>query len=233
MEAEPGRAANAPPVEAASEVAMEQSDTSRLEAFSDGVFAVAITLLVLDLRVPLESDLKPDVLGFLGTQWPNYLAYVTSFLTILVMWINHHALFKLIGRADRVLMIYNGLLLMFVTVVPFSTSLVAEYVTASDPRNQHEVGAIYSGFFVLISIAFNLLWRYASKERRLLDEAAHQAHVDGVNRSFRLGPLAYAVAFALAFIDIRACLVLTFALAIYYAVPHGQRPAKVSTARAR
>jgi uncharacterized membrane protein len=214
------------PAEAATQATPEVSDTGRLEAFSDGVFAVAITLLVLDLRVPLQADLRAtpgqDVLSFLGTQWPNYFAYVTSFLTILVMWINHHALFKLIGRADRVLMIYNGLLLMVVTAVPFSTSLVAEYVNAGT-RDQRTVGVIYSGFFVLVSIAFNLLWRYASKERHLLEAATQQAHIDGVNRSFRLGPLAYVVALALTFVDIKACLALCFALAIYYAVPHARQ----------
>jgi uncharacterized membrane protein len=203
-----------------------------VEAFSDGVFAVAITLLVLDLRVPLASDLHngQDVLAFLGTQWPNYLAYVASFLTILVMWMNHHALFKLIGRADRVLLIYNGLLLMCVTVVPFTTSLLAEYI-AGPKVNQREVAAIYSGVFILIAVAFNLLWHYAAKERRLLDDAAHPAHVDGINRSFRLGPLAYVVSFGLAVVNIQASLVLLILLAIYYAVPHARRSSKAAKQR--
>jgi uncharacterized membrane protein len=209
---------------APSETLEQQSDTARLEAFSDGVFAVAITLLVLNLRVPLTKDLTvpgqgPDVLGFLAGQWPSYLAYVASFLAILVMWINHHMLFKLIGRADRVLMIYNGLLLMLVTVVPFSTSLLAEYVTSNEV-NQREVASVYSGVFILVSIAFNLLWRYAAKERRLLDDAAHPAHVKGVTDSYRFGPLFYVAALGLALISIPASLVLNIVLAIYFALPH-------------
>jgi uncharacterized membrane protein len=217
------RGASVPLVGAEAEAPPEVSDTGRLEAFSDGVFAVAITLLVLDLRVPTVESVGPgDLLAALGMQWPNYLAYVTSFATILVMWVNHHTLFKLIGRADRLLMIYNGLLLLLVCVVPFTTSLVAEYAT-SKGANGREAGAIYSGVFIFISIAFNLVWRYASKERRLLDGAAHQAHVDGVNRAFRFGPLAYVVALALALVFLPASLALNLALAIYYALPHGRR----------
>lgn len=209
----------------------EVSDTSRLEAFSDGVFAVAITLLVLDLHVPSQEELdarKLDVLGFLATQWPTYLAYVASFLVVLVIWLNHHMLFKLIGRADRILIIYNGLLLMFVTLVPFSTSLLAEYVTTPSQTDKSVVASVYSGVFILISIAFNLLWRYAAKERRLLDAAAHQTHIDTINRSFRFGPLAYVIALALAIVNIPASLVLNIILAIYWALPHGQRSAKPS-----
>ena len=205
----------------------QTSDTVRLEAFSDGVFAVAITLLVLNLHVPVASELKvagrgPDVLGFLATQWPSYLAYVASFLAILVMWINHHTLFKLIGRSDRVLMIYNGLLLMLVTVVPFSTSLLAEYVTSNEV-NQREVAVVYSGVFILVSIAFNLLWRYAAKERRLLDDSAHPAHVKGVTDSYRFGPIFYVVALGLALVSIPASLVLNIVLAIYFALPHAPK----------
>jgi uncharacterized membrane protein len=206
------------------------SDTGRVEAFSDGVFAVAITLLVLNLRVPINgvdvnATHKPVLLGFLATQWPSYLAYVTSFLTILVMWLNHHMLFRLIGRADRILIIYNGLLLLFVCVVPFSTSLLAEYVRSSDVTDQRVVAVVYSGMFILVSIAFNLLWRYAAKERRLLDDEAHPTRVKVVTDSYRVGPLFYVVALALALVSIPASLVLNIVLAIYFALPHGPRAA--------
>jgi uncharacterized membrane protein len=236
VEAEFNQASTAPAVDAAPEAPPDVSDTGRVEAFSDGVFAVAITLLVLNLRVPIAGvDVKSDgqdVLGFLGTQWPSYLAYVTSFLTVLVIWLNHHMLFKLIGHADQVLMIYNGLLLMLVCIVPFSTSLLAEYVTSTDMTNQRVVGVVYSGLFILVSIAFNLLWRYASTGRRLLDEATRQEHIDGVNRSFRLGPLAYIVALALAFVDVRICIGVNCVLAIYWALPHTPRSAKAASRRA-
>src|SRR5215831_3994807 len=90
--------------------AAQDPDTGRLEAFSDGVFAIAITLLVLNLRVPLEAEVgSGDLFAALGLQWAMYLAYVTSFAFILVMWINHHQLFRLIGRANHPLMLLNGL----------------------------------------------------------------------------------------------------------------------------
>jgi uncharacterized membrane protein len=230
VEAEFNQASNAPAVDVVSEVPPDLSDTGRVEAFSDGVFAVAITLLVLNLRVPLagvdvDKSGKPDLLSFLGTQWPSYLAYVASFLAILVIWINHHMLFKLIGRADRLLMLYNGLLLMLVTVVPFSTSLLAEYVTSTD-MNKRIVASVYSGVFILVSVFFNLLWRYAAKERRLLDDSAHPARVKGVTDSYRVGPIFYVVALALALVNIPASLVLDIVLAIYFALPHGPRAAK-------
>src|ERR1044071_3471000 len=102
---------------------MAEHETGRIEAFSDGVFAIAITLLVLDLKVPMERHGDRELLTALAQQWPTYLAYVTSFSTILIMWINHHRVFSLIGRADDRLLFYNGLLLLGVSIVPFPTSL--------------------------------------------------------------------------------------------------------------
>src|SRR5215813_3568997 len=98
------------------------SETSRIEAFSDGVFAIAITLLVLDLKVPPDPSGIHRLAELLLSEWPAYLAFLTSFATILIMWINHHRIFTLVGRSDDRLLFYNGLLLLGVTVVPFPTS---------------------------------------------------------------------------------------------------------------
>src|SRR5215208_4821730 len=101
--------------------------TNRLEAFSDGVIAIAITLLVLDLRVPQEpADGLGHALWF--DLWPNYFAYVVSFIVIGIIWINHHAVIGAVGRADRMTLVLNLLLLMTVAALPFTTSLVAEYL---------------------------------------------------------------------------------------------------------
>src|SRR5215469_2591255 len=105
---------------------MAASETGRVEAFSDGIFAIAATLLVLDLKVPQTGG--RTLASALRSQWPTYLAFVTSFATILIMWINHHRIFTLIGRSDDRLLFYNGLLLFGVTLVPFPTALVAEYL---------------------------------------------------------------------------------------------------------
>jgi len=133
----------------------ETNETVRIAVYSDGIFAVAITLLVLDIHVPPPEHLPTGGLSaaFLA-QWPVYLAYVTSFLTILVMWINHHKIFQHIRWADHGLMIYNGLLLMDITLVPFPTSLAASYIRQPDARIA--VGLL-NGLTLLIAVAFNLL----------------------------------------------------------------------------
>lgn len=135
--------------------------TGRLEAFSDGVFAIAITLLVLDIHVPSPGDSSggPTLAQALLRQWPVYLAYVTSFLTILIMWVNHHAILARIKQTDHVLLFLNGLLLMSISVVPFPTSLVAGYLERPD---RQLAAAIYSGTFVAVAVLFNLVRRYAA-----------------------------------------------------------------------
>src|SRR5690242_14008465 len=114
-------------------------ETGRLEAFSDGVFAIATTLLVLDLKVPGSGEPLAETLL---AEWPVFVAYVISFSFILIMWINHHWMFQHIVRIDSTFMLLNGLLLLGITVVPFPTNLVAQYVLTADQRL---ATAIYSG----------------------------------------------------------------------------------------
>jgi TMEM175 potassium channel family protein len=117
----------------------------RLEAFSDGVFAVAITLLVLDLKVPSTVAGGPSLAHELARQWPSYAAYVVSFLTIGIIWINHHAMIRRLRAVDHPIMTLNLLLLLCVAVLPYVTSLMAAYLKV--PRGQHLSAAIYSGPF--------------------------------------------------------------------------------------
>src|SRR5215471_15789713 len=126
---------------------MEEKETGRLEAFSDGVFAVAITLLVLTIKIPgidmpashlpNDAQLWPMVLN----EWPMLAAYITSFATIGVMWINHHRLFTHIKRTNTILMLLNLLLLLVIVFIPFPTALVAEYLGRTD---QHVAALLYS-----------------------------------------------------------------------------------------
>ena len=192
------------------------NDTARIEAFSDGVFAVAITLLVLDIKVPPVSPSGDPLVILLVRQWPSYLAFATSFATILIMWVNHHRIFTLIGRADDRLLFSNGFLLFAVTVIPFSTSLVAAYLGHSGQRT---AAAVYNGTFILAAIFFNVLWATASARGRLLrDDADHDA-VQGITSSFRRGVPFYTAAFALAFASVTASLALNLMLAIFFALP--------------
>jgi uncharacterized membrane protein len=192
------------------------SETGRIEAFSDGVFAIAITLLVLDLKVPRAFQDGRTLASSLVAMWPSYLAFVTSFATILIMWINHHRMFTLIGHADDRLMFYNGLLLFGVTIVPFPTALVAEYLRHDGQRT---AAAVYNGTFILIAICYNLLWRRAAVSDRLLHAHASRHAVQRIFDSYRYGPLWYLTAFMLTFISVPASLVVDLVLAVVFARP--------------
>jgi uncharacterized membrane protein len=191
-------------------------ETGRMEAFSDGVIAIAITLLVLDIKVPRELPESASLLSALLGQWPSYFAFATSFATIGIMWINHHRIFSQIKRSDQVLLVLNGLLLMCITFVPFPTALLAEYLGEPDQRT---AALVYSGTFVVTAIIYNLLWRYASHNNRLLDQRSNPAEVRGISRQYAFGPLFYLAAFVLAFWSALASLALNLLLAVFFAIP--------------
>ncbi len=190
-------------------------ETGRTEAFSDGVFAIAITLLILEIRVPhLEEG--QSLVTLLLNQWPSYVAYVLSFLVIAVMWVNHHNLFKYIRRVDNIFLFLNSLLLMFITFLNFSTVLLADYLL--DPNNQQIAGLVYAGTGFMIAILFTLLWRHASKGNHLLDKNAHPGLIKAIDDQYRYGPLLYVLAFGLVFISIWLSLALQFGLAIFFSL---------------
>lgn len=196
-------------------------ETGRIEAFSDGVFAIAITLLVLDLKVmPFAQLGSKPLLDFLREQWASYLAYVISFLTILIMWVNHHMLFRHIKRTNHPFLILNGLLLMGITVVPFPTSLVADYIQHDNQYHDARVAlAVYSGLFTTIALVYNMLWRYASAHDRLLGPRVDRRAVAGITRAYRLGPLWYFIAFVAAIFNPAASLAINMGLAVFFAIP--------------
>jgi uncharacterized membrane protein len=207
-----------------------ENETARIEAFSDGVFAIAITLLVLDLKVPRDVHEQERLVHILLGQWPAYLAFLTSFATILIMWINHHRIFTLVGQCDDRLLFYNGLVLLGVTLVPFPTSLVSEYLRHD---GQRFAALIFNGTYIFIAICFNLLWRSASGHGRLLRRDADPNAVAAITEAYRYGPAWYVLAFALSFVSVTSSLILNLALAVYYAlqartavrVEHSGRPA--------
>jgi uncharacterized membrane protein len=191
----------------------EARETARLEAFSDGVIAIAITLLVLHILVP---HLEPgeNLADALVSLWPSYLAYVVSFLTILIMWLHHHTLFQIIRHADRGLLALNGLLLLMITFVNYPTAVLAEY--AQTPHR--ETAAIfYSGTLTVTAIVYNVLWRYASSNFRLLDRSVDPAYVRSISRAYRFGPALYFAAFLVAFLDAWASIAINAGLAAFFA----------------
>jgi uncharacterized membrane protein len=204
-----------------------EKQTGRLESFSDGVFAVAITLLVFNLTVPvprlLAGGISVSTLGSaLFAQWPSYLTFMTSFATILIMWASHHGIFKLVYKADTPFLFANGLLLLLVTVVPFPTSLVTQYLlTSAAPL----ACAIYAGVFVVINIAYNLLWWTAMHQRRLLHPAVTPRQVKRLTRHILLGLPVYLLAALLAFwnpyvsVGLCSCLWIFWAFTFYERSP--------------
>ena len=173
--------------------ATSEKETGHLEAFSEGVFAIAITLLALELKVPhfeTGGNMTAGLLAGLVHEWPSYFAFITSFFTVLIMWVHHHAIFRLVKGADVTLLFANGFLLMLVTVVPFPTAVVAEYLrTPAAPA----ACTFYAGFFVLIGIAFMvLLW--AAFRPSVVDPHASPRRMEGLRKSYRLGPPLYLAA---------------------------------------
>ena len=186
-----------------------ESGTGRLEAFSDGVFAIAATLLVLEFTVKSGGDLGSQLLHL----WPGYLAYGTSFLTIGIIWMNHHFCIETIGRADRTLMFLNLLLLLTVSFLPFPTRLVATHL-----QQGGEQAAVYAyaATFVVMSVVYNLWWRYASTGRRLIAEGVPDSAVRAITRAFDPGVPLYAIVFLVAIWSPLASVALTFAIAAFY-----------------
>ncbi len=196
----------------------QEKETGRIEAFSDGVFAIAITLLILDVKVPLlEEAEKAGLWTVLLERAPNFLAFVVSFFFILVMWINHHRLFTVIRRSDNNLLLLNGLLLFGVTFVPFPAALVAEYLNQPD---QIVALMVYNFWFFLIAIFFNAMWWYASSQKRLFSAKTDYALVKHISRQYMGGPFLYFVALILAFIHPYLSLLASFLLAVYFVIPN-------------
>lgn len=190
------------------------NETGRVEAFSDGVFAIAITLLILEIKVP--HDVAPGELGTaLLHQWPSFLAFLASFFTIGVMWMNHHRLFTLIGAADEALIAINLLLLLGITWVPFPTALLAGHLTTP---NNRVAGVVYSATFFTMSLVFQLLWQYATRRSGIiLPEKTEEAQQ--IARQYIWGPLFYFAAILIALWNGTAVLIWSALVAIYFAIP--------------
>ncbi|MET7700240.1 MULTISPECIES: TMEM175 family protein [unclassified Streptomyces] len=206
------------------------NESGRVEAFSDGVFAIAITLLILEIKVP-ETGEHEGLWHALGAQWPSYAAYVVSFLVIGIMWINHHQVFTHVVRVDRTLMFLNLLVLMVVAAVPWPTAMLAEYLR--EEKASHVAAAVYSIVMVAMALTFQALWWHLTRRGHLFDsrvdvEAARRTRV-----RFAVGSLAYPATVALAFVSAPLTLAAHGLIAVYYGfnqVPVPVREADVTEA---
>jgi uncharacterized membrane protein len=172
---------------------------ARMEAFSDGVFAIAITLLVLEIKVPSAGEGESLAHGLLDL-WPSYAGFAVSFITIGIIWVNHHAVLATIQRADRSLLFKNLLLLLTVSFIPFPTAVMAEYLREGDGQNV--AVAFYAASFFVMGVSFRQLWPHAAR-----------------NPASRVGPALYLAAAVVAFLNAYVSLGICAALALYYALP--------------
>jgi uncharacterized membrane protein len=184
--------------------------TTRLETFSDGVLAIAATLLILDVHAsgsPLGHGLT--------SIWPSYVAYALSFTVIGIIWVNHHTVIGLLGQVDRRFLFINLFFLMVVAFIPFPTQLVAEHIRDGGADARDAVLA-YGITLSLMAVAYNVMWFYAIREGRLLRSDADPKVVAGISSAFRPGVPIYAAATLVAFASPAVSLSLFGALALFY-----------------
>jgi uncharacterized membrane protein len=187
-------------------------ETTRLETFSDGVLAIAITLLVLELPIPdVEEHTFWRALLHL---WPSLAAYTISFLTIGVMWINHHTIFIHIARVDRIFLLLNTLLLMAIAFVPYPTKVMAEFLEHDESARDAII--LYSLVLTCCAVFFNLLWNYASRWGNLLEPDADPVEVAGISRSYLPGVPLYLSTVVVAIINPLAAFVLHGIIVVFY-----------------
>ena len=189
----------------------------RLEAFSDGVFAIVITLLILDIKVPVVES------GHLGAalveQWPQYVAYLMSFLIVGIIWLNHHATVNLLARTDHRLQVHNLVLLLPVSILPWPTALLAEYTRAGGAGDQRLTVIIYGLTSTVMALSFNLMWRYLLRRPELHKPHVRPEMLQVRNRRYNLGLAVYPVATVLGLISTPLFLFLMLALAMVYLLP--------------
>jgi uncharacterized membrane protein len=191
--------------------------TSRLEAFSDGVFAIAITLLIFGIQAPAHTD---HLLAALLALWPSYLGYVLSFLLIGLLWANHHVMFEHIERTDRGLMFLNTILLLVVAFLPFATTVLASTFRTGAGENTAVV--LYGIVMVLAVLLFNAIWRHA-RRAGLMDGHVTEAGFRRMNRRILFGPLMYGVGAVAGYFIPWLGVVLYLGLILFYWLPIPQR----------
>jgi len=202
-----------------------EKETGRLEAFSDGVFAVAITLLVFNLKVPTldAKDITQQFAKiFSQDQWIAYITFFISFATVLIMWVSHHSMFKLIHKSSSLFMFANGFLLLLVTIVPFTSQLLSENLIKSAGA-AGAACAVYSGLFMIANIAYNLLWWSAAYRHHLLKSNVSQSLIKARTRSYLLGFPSYLIAMLLAFWNPFASISICSVLWLFWAMASYER----------
>jgi TMEM175 potassium channel family protein len=194
---------------------VELAETARLETFSDGVFAIAITLLVLEIKVPPTGEHGGgNLVAALRALWPSYLGYAISFATLGIMWVNHHAMFRYIRKTNRTFLLINVFFLMAISFVPFPTAVLAEHLP--DPAQRQAAAVFYGAAFVLTAAGYNAVWFYGVSGGRLLGADVDRDAVRTISNRYRWGVPTYLVTTLAALVSVWLSLALHGALAVLY-----------------
>ena len=196
--------------------------SARLETFADGVFAIAITLLVLEIRIPEPGE---NVARAIFDQWPSFLAYITSFVTIGTMWANHHRIFTVIRGTTYGFLFVNVLLLMPIAFLPYPTAVVARHWFEGKDQVVPAM-LLYGGTMALIAVFFSVVWLYAASRGLVPPDAVRSRAVRRRGELiYRLAPLIYLLGAGASVIDPILSLIVFLGLAIYWAFPVRPREA--------
>lgn len=175
-----------------------EKETSRVEAFSDGVFAIALTLLILGIKVPdlTDSASNTKLYQSLTNLWPSYFAFILSFAAVLIMWINHHGFFKYLKKINSAFLFANGFLLLTVTFINFPTAVLAKYF---DTPAFNIASAFYCGSLLLINVSYNLLWFSSAYKRKLVKDEISDALIIKIRNAYWFGFFVYLASFIISF----------------------------------
>ena len=197
------------------------SDTFRIEAFADAVFAIAITLLVIEIRLPPHEEVLR--IGGVGPAllqlWPSYVGYAISFIVIGIMWANHHNLMKLVNPLDHGFITLTLLLLMCVAFLPFPTAVMADHLADPDAHERAVAVAFYCGCFTVTALFYFLMWWHAARNRRLIASHVSDEAVRAITRAYVPGSLLYLTATLMAFVHVALSLAIVVGLAALYMLP--------------
>ena len=191
-----------------------QKETLRVETFSDGVFCIAVTLLSLEIGVEVNQNAtNTDLLHALLQKWPICLAYVISFVNVLLAWIGHHSLFKQLHKTNNFIMMTNGILLLLVALVPCPTKTLGLFLQTGALKT---AVIFYTGYFVLISLAFRLLWHAATRKGELLIHGITDSQIKRTTKNENIGLICNTIILAMAFINPWIALASSFVMWIYW-----------------
>jgi uncharacterized membrane protein len=191
-----------------------QKETIRIETFSDGVFCIAVTLLSLEIGVEVSNnETNAGLIQALLSKWPICIAYVISFVNVLLAWMGHHGLFKNLRNTDNFVVIANGLLLMLIALVPFPTKTLGLFLQTDALKT---AVVFYTGYFVLISLAFKLLWHAASRNPDLLIHGITKGEIKRMAKNENIGLICNSVIMAIAFVSPLTALIFSFIMWIYW-----------------